>query len=164
MRGKTNESAGIWTRSPAYQSSALLCSIKYFYVRLKFCEYAICLYVNFEHLHGMIETVSFLVEIVELDFGKTSLQFYWHYLPIFPKNVGSKPRVPRTSGCTVSPKYTGRARDAMPTQKPAIHLPAKIIGTPFARAINKNAGKRKRIFVNISALNLFKVIKNDAFK
>lgn len=64
-------------------------------------------------------------------------------LPIFPKNVGSSPKVPRTSGCTVSPKYTGNARDAMPTQKPAIHLPAKIMGTPFARPINKNAETKR---------------------
>jgi hypothetical protein len=57
--------------------------------------------------------------------------------------VGKSPRVPLTSGCTVSPKYTGNAREAIPTQNPATHRPAKIIGTPFAKAINKNAAKEE---------------------
>lgn len=45
------------------------------------------------------------------------------YIPVFPKAVGKSPKVPRTSGCTVSPKYTGKDSDRIPTQTPAIALP-----------------------------------------
>ena len=41
---------------------------------------------------------------------------------MFPIAVGSNPKVPRTSGSTVSAKYTGRHRDVHPTQNPAIPL------------------------------------------
>lgn len=39
-------------------------------------------------------------------------------IPMLPKAVGSSPSVPRTSGCTVSPKYTGKDNDATPTENP----------------------------------------------
>lgn len=43
--------------------------------------------------------------------------------PVFPKAVGKSPNVPRTSGCTVSPKYTGSERDNIPTHIPAMARP-----------------------------------------
>lgn len=61
------------------------------------------------------------------------------YLPKLPNVVGTNPSVPRTSGWIVSPRYTGRASEAMPTQNPEIDLPAKTIGTFTANAINRNA-------------------------
>lgn len=48
---------------------------------------------------------------------------------MLPKAVGSKPSVPRTSGCTVSPRYTGNDKDATPTQKPDNARPASTIHT-----------------------------------
>lgn len=37
---------------------------------------------------------------------------------MLPKAVGNSPSVPRTSGWTVSPRYTGSDNDATPTEKP----------------------------------------------
>lgn len=39
-------------------------------------------------------------------------------IPMLPKAVGNKPKVPLTSGWTVSPRYTGSDREAIPTQNP----------------------------------------------
>ena len=39
--------------------------------------------------------------------------------------MGKSPNVPLTSGWTVSPKYTGRESDAIPTQNPERARPGK---------------------------------------
>lgn len=40
-------------------------------------------------------------------------------MPMLPNAVGRRPSVPLTSGWTVSPRYTGSDREAIPTQSPA---------------------------------------------
>lgn len=76
--------------------------------------------------------------------------FLIFYLPPFPRVVGKSPSVPLTSGWTVSPKYTGKAKEATPTQNPVIDLPAKIILIFDASAIIRNAKKtnKQKYFIN----------------
>jgi hypothetical protein len=61
------------------------------------------------------------------------------YLPILPNTVGIKPRVPRTSGCIVSPKYTGSVREETPTANPHSARPINTIVTFLANAISNQA-------------------------
>lgn len=44
---------------------------------------------------------------------------------MLPNAVGNRPNVPLTSGCTVSPKYTGNDKEAIPTQNPDKARPIK---------------------------------------
>jgi len=67
---------------------------------------------------------------------------------VLPKAVGRSPSVPLTCGCTVSPKYTGRAKDASPTQRPATARPPSIIGKFVARPIKKNAEIQIKYSIN----------------
>lgn len=64
-------------------------------------------------------------------------------IPLLPRVVGKRPNVPLTWGCTVSPKYTGRPNEAIPTQKPAMARPAITICTLTATAIKIKAEKKK---------------------
>lgn len=59
--------------------------------------------------------------------------------PVLPKAVGKRPRVPRTSACIVSPRYTGNESDAMPTQNPHRARPASTMATFAAREISSQA-------------------------
>lgn len=66
---------------------------------------------------------------------------------MLPKAVGIKPRVPRTSGCIVSPKYTGNAKDATPTLNPHNERPTNTIGIFVAIEIRIHAIIYSRIDV-----------------
>lgn len=63
-------------------------------------------------------------------------------IPLLPRVVGKRPNVPLTWGCTVSPKYTGRPNEAIPTQNPAMARPAITIWTFTAIAIRTKAVKK----------------------
>lgn len=77
-----------------------------------------------------------------------STQLVWSdliYLPTLPNVVGSKPSVPRTSGWTVSPRYTGKASEQIPTQNPDKTRPAMMVNTFGAQEISRNAEIKTRI-------------------
>ena len=65
-------------------------------------------------------------------------------MPALPSVVGISPSMPRTSGCTVSLRYTGSDREAMPTQKPMMARPPRIMATLLASAIRNQAAERER--------------------